>query len=63
MHVDQGRCGGNIPLDLTTMSGGVETLSFRDFTPLVCGLGILTWIVLLILIYFIFVAFTSTGMV
>ena len=45
------------------MSGGVENLSFRDFTPLVCGLGILTWIVLLILIYFIFVAFTSTGMV
>ena len=45
------------------MSGVVETLSFRDLTPLVLGIGILTWIVLLILLYFFFVAFTSTGMV
>ena len=63
MHVAQGSCGENIPSDLTTMSGVVETLSFGDFTPLVCGLGILTWIVLIILLYFISVAFNSTGMV
>ena len=47
MHLARTGDGGNFPPDLTTMTGGIEILRFREPTLLVCGDRILTFISLI----------------